>query len=415
VLVPAEAARTKLPIVALLVANCVSLIGSSLTMIAIPWFVLTTTGSATQAGLTGAFASLPAFLSGILGGAVVDRIGPRSSALVADAVSGVSILLIPLLYHTRGLAFWQLLLLVLCSAALEIPGLSARRSMLPGLAELGGIRLERVNSILESNQHLAFFLGPPLAGVLIAAMGTSNVLWIDAGSYFFSAAAIVLAVPRLAKTASRMVSRGYLTDIKDGLTWLWRDQVVRAISLGLCFTNAFGAPFFSLIFAVWAKDRFNDARYLGVMLSAYSVGTLVGSVAFGVVGHRFSRRRIVTVFFATVTLAYWPLAFHTPFWLILCLFAIGGFCDGPVNPLLTTVRMERIPEELRGRVFSATSAIAQLLPALTIPIAGLMIGQFGLRTTVVVIATIAQGVALFMLTRPIWKRLDESRPGRIAS
>ena len=67
--------RNRRPVFALIVANAISLVGSSLTGIAIPWFVLETTGSAGKAGLSGAFAFLPAFFAGIFGGAVVDRFG----------------------------------------------------------------------------------------------------------------------------------------------------------------------------------------------------------------------------------------------------------------------------------------------------------------------------------------------------
>jgi nitrate/nitrite transporter NarK len=73
--------------------------------VAIPWFVLETTGSAGRAGLSGAFAFLPAFFAGIIGGALVDRIGARRVAMLADLVSGSAILMIPVLYHTIGLRF----------------------------------------------------------------------------------------------------------------------------------------------------------------------------------------------------------------------------------------------------------------------------------------------------------------------
>jgi MFS family permease len=402
----------RVPITALLVANCISLIGSSLTAIAIPWFVLTTTGSASRAGLSGAFSYIPAFTAGILGGAAIDRIGARPSALIADLVSGCAILMIPLLYHTRGLEFWQLLIFVLLGSMLEIPGVSSRRAMLPPLAELGDVRLERVNAILEGNQHIAFFLGPPLAGVLIAFFGASNVLWIDGGTSLLSAATILLLIPNMARAKVQTVASGYISDIRIGLRWLWQDKVVRAISFGLCFGNAFGAPFFSLIFAVYVKDRFDDPRYLGVMLSSYSVGLMIGTFFYGAVGHRVSRRVLMVAFFLSVTLAYWPVVGATPFPLLLACFVLGGLFDGPVNPMLVTVRLERIPLELRGRVFSATSAIAQLMPAVTIPVAGLMIQHFGLRTTVIVIAGIAQVLVIGMAAQPIWKRLDDSTPGR---
>src|SRR5690348_601661 len=101
-----------LPAIALLVATGVSVVGSQLTLVALPWFVLQITGSATQTGLAGGFMALPQFASGVLAGVVVDRLGYRRVSVIADLVSGVGVALVPLLYMSVGLAFWQLLGLV---------------------------------------------------------------------------------------------------------------------------------------------------------------------------------------------------------------------------------------------------------------------------------------------------------------
>jgi MFS family permease len=118
----------------------------------------------------------------------------------------------------------------------------------------------------------------------------------------------------------------------------------------------------------------------------------------------------MVVFLVMLPVAYWPLATTLPFAALLGFLAIGGLFDGPVNPMLVTVRLERIPQELRGRVFAATSAVSQLFPPATIPLAGLMIEHLGLRTTVIVLAAGAQAVSLAMAAMPVWRRLDESAP-----
>ena len=133
----------RLPIFALLAANTISLAGSALTMIALPWFVLQTTGSAAMTGLAGFFVALPGFLAGIFGGTLVDRLGYKRVSVVADLVSGIAIALIPLLFNTVGLAFWQLLALIFLGALLEIPGVTARRALLPELAGMARVRLDR--------------------------------------------------------------------------------------------------------------------------------------------------------------------------------------------------------------------------------------------------------------------------------
>src|SRR5207249_3590299 len=110
-MVAATPTRNRLPILGLLVANTISQVGSALTFIAVPWFVLQTTGSAAKTGLTGVFEALPFIIAGIFGGTLVDRLGFKRTSILADLTSGLTVALIPLLYHTVGLAFWQLLAL----------------------------------------------------------------------------------------------------------------------------------------------------------------------------------------------------------------------------------------------------------------------------------------------------------------
>ena len=102
----------RIPILALLGANAISETGNVLAFVAIPWFVLQTTGSAAKTGLTGGAFLLAAVVAGVAGGPVIDRMGFKRTSIVADLASAVTVALIPLLYYTIGLAFWQLLALV---------------------------------------------------------------------------------------------------------------------------------------------------------------------------------------------------------------------------------------------------------------------------------------------------------------
>jgi MFS family permease len=134
-----------------------------------------------------------------LGGVIIDRLGYRRVSVSADLVSGIGVAAIPLLYATSGLAFWQLLGSVFVGGLLAIPGLTARRSMLPELASLAGIRLERMNATFEGITYMALPIGPALAGVLVTLLGPANVLWLDAASFALSAlvAMSLLALPVL--------------------------------------------------------------------------------------------------------------------------------------------------------------------------------------------------------------------------
>ena len=136
----------RLPVFALLSANAVSMTGNAMSNVALPWFVYETTGSTAKLGLTFAVIGLANILAAFFGAPVVDRLGYKRSSVLADVLSGAAVALVPLLYATVGLAFWQLLALVFLGGVVDAPGTTARQSMLPGLA--GGARMskERANS-----------------------------------------------------------------------------------------------------------------------------------------------------------------------------------------------------------------------------------------------------------------------------
>jgi len=153
-----EKARNPIPLYSLFIANAVSLVGNVFTLIAIPWFVLQTTGSATKTGITGFFNILPVVIAGFLGGTIVDRLGYKPTSIISDLASGVTTALVPILYFTIGLQFWQLIVLVFLGALLDTPGGTARSALLPELAEQAGMPIERVTSLTHVIERGAVWL-----------------------------------------------------------------------------------------------------------------------------------------------------------------------------------------------------------------------------------------------------------------
>jgi MFS family permease len=405
-IITTRSVNDRLPILALLAANTISLAGSALTMIALPWFVLQTTGSAAMTGLAGFFVALPGFLAGIFGGTLVDRLGYKRVSIVADLVSGIAIALIPLLFNTMGLAFWQLLALIFLGALLEIPGISARRALLPELAVMASVRLERVNGSFEAIQHLALLLGPPLAGILIVWLGASNVLWIDAATFAASAAIVSLAIPSALVRAQPAAAGRYLKELMAGLRFLHSDRLLLSLAISLAITNFLGNTLFAVILPVYAKTTFGHATELGLMMAASGAGMLLGAMIFSAIGHRLPRRTTWLLAFMVVPLDFWILTLAPPLPVILAALAISGVVGGPINPLLVTIRHERIPTQLRGRIFGTFSAIAQVATPLGIVLAGFLTDGIGLGPTILAVALCAQIVGVAMLFVPAFHEMN---------
>ena len=266
---------------ALLVANAISGIGNRLALLAIPWFVLETTGSATQTGITGFFALLPVVLASLFGGAVVDRLGFKRTSIVADVASGITIALIPLLYSLGLLEFWLLLALTFCGALLDAPGATARYALAPDLAAHGNVRIEQATSALQIVDRGSSLLGAPLAGVLIVLLGPATVLWIDAATFAISAVLVALVVPSHIAAKPAEPSAGYVADLRAGLRFIRHDRVILALLLVLLVTNFLDAVWSMVVAPVFAQEVYGSAVALGLLFGASGGGAVVGALAYG--------------------------------------------------------------------------------------------------------------------------------------
>jgi MFS family permease len=398
------ATRNRAPLWALFGANLISQTGSMLTFVAIPWFVLQTTGSATKAGLTGFFEALPYFAAGFFGGAIVDRLGFRRMSVLADLANGASVAAVPLLYFTVGLSFWQLQMLVFLGGLLTIPGSTARAALAPDLAALAGLRLERANASVQAIQRGAQLLGAPLAGVLIAALGASTVLWLDAATFLGSALAIGVLVPRIA--AARPAAGRYLDELREGWRFLRGDRLMLAVAITVAITNLLDTPFAALVLPVWTKATQGSTVPLGVLLAVGGGGSLLGALAYGAFGHRLPRRKTFVGSFVVVGLPFWVLAAGPSLAVLLVARLIGGLASGPINPILATAEQERIPVALRGRVFGLITAIAYMAIPLGLLVTGYLLDRIGLRATVLLTACCYLATTLSMALIPAFRALD---------
>jgi MFS family permease len=404
--------RARAPLLALFAADGISLVGNAAARVAIPWFVLETTGSAALTGLTAFFTFLPAVVAAFFGGALVDRLGFRTTSVVADLASGAAVVLIPILHLTVGIELWQLIALVFLGALLDAPGMTAREALLPDLAEAAGMRLERATGIANAIHRGSVLVGAPLAGVLIAVVGATNVLWLDAASFLVSAGVIAALVPRTARAVAAERTSGYFSELREGVRFIRDDRLLRAVVVTVLLTNFLDAPLSPVVYPVFARESFGSSEALGLMLGTFGGFALLGALLFGAAGHRLPRRRIYLVSFFLVGCAWVALSALPPLPLTLALLAFAGLAAGPINPILGTVEYERVPPQLRGRVFGAITAGAWAsIPAGTL-LGGLVVEWIGPGPTLLAI-----GICYVLVTgsgfiNPAFRELD--RRGELA-
>ncbi len=401
--------RGQLAAITFLFGNAVSMVGNALVLVALPWFVIETTGSAARTGMVGMISALPALGAGILGGVLVDRLGGRRMSVISDLISGLAVALIPFLYQTTGLNFWTLMLLVFIGAALDIPGVTAKRLLLPELARDSGMRDEAITSAYETTQGASWIIGPLLAGVLIALIGTVNLLWITAGGFVVSAICIALFSPEGRhvhdhEDGAVLPEVGALAEIKAGLRYLRTDAFLLSLAFGLTLMNFLNGPFWGVVVPVQIEWTYGNASRFGLLLTMLGIGSLLGGIAYGAVGHRYRQHRRLVYLIGVTSLpaVLWIFVLNIAFpWLVVASL-LAGLLSGPINPLLVNVRLERIPPALRGRVFATFSGLAGAATPLGMVLAGWLLEFTGVQTGLVVFAVVATvfTVALW-LTRPL--------------
>lgn len=397
--------QTRRPLITLLGANAISMTGNVMALVAIPWFVLATTGSPTKTGIVLAANVAPFVIASFFGGPLVDRLGPRRMSIVSDLLSSVTVAAIPFLHVTVGIQFWQLITLTFLGALFDAPGTIARGTLIPDAAKAADWTLERASGLYAVVERGARLAGPPIAGILVALVGPTNVLLLDAVTFLVSAAMIA----SLAKPAVRPPEkRGtYLSDIAEGVRFIRRDPFLTAMVLSLMVTNFLDMAG-TVALPVVARRVYEDPVALGLLMGAMGGGSVLGALMFASRGHRHKRSAVYIWGFMLISIWYPVVATFPPLAVAIAAMFVAGLAAGPINPVIDTVMFERVPKRLRGRVLGAIGAFAWIAMPLGAVAGGWTISWVGLRPMLIGTGVIYLVSAIVLGRSRGIKQMDES-------
>ncbi|HET7636237.1 MAG TPA: MFS transporter [Candidatus Limnocylindria bacterium] len=402
-------------IFALLTANGISALGTRMSMLAIPWFVLTTSGSAAETGIVAAAETAPYVLLMALGGPWVDRIGAWRVAIASELIAGVAMGAIPLLYLSDLLSLPLLALLAAVAGAVRGAGDTGNRVLLPALAESAAMPLERASGLFDGVSRIASMVGVPLAGVLIAATSAPAVIALDAASFFVSALLIVATVPRSAQPARDPAesTAGYVAQLAGGVRYLRGDRLLLGIGLMVFVTNLIDAASGSVLLPVWGDERLGSPVGIGLISGVFGLGAVTGNAVLTWLAPKLPRRMVYGVgFLIGGAPRYLAMALFSTVEPMLVVAFVAGFGAGSINPILGAVEFERIPRHLQARVLGAVGAMAWA----GIPIGGLLAGALveaiGLTPTLLAAGAIYLAATLAPFIFPAWREMDR-RPAAV--
>ncbi len=340
-------------------------------------------GSAMELALLIVCTTAPTFCVGPFAGVFVDRWDRRRTMIVCDLVRAALVLGIAVLMMLPGtLPLVYLSVFLIFSATRFF--LLAKLALVPELVT--GDRLLLANSVTGASGLVAAGLSFAVGGWVIVRAGVIGGLVLDMASYLVSAAALALMHVRFrtqqqGEPVVRVAVRSVWHDLVEGIRWLVGLRHLRATILAMCLLwSAIGL--LAVVGTVWVQHLLDtNPAHLGFLVSLLLAGVLVGSLLFGRIGGRWDRTQSMrwslvgiggTIVGLTLGLRFAPSAS-----LVGALMAVLGLVASPAAVCTPTVIQERLPQDLRGRIFSSVTLLADGAMAVSLFIGAAFADRFG--------------------------------------
>jgi len=366
----------------------VSVLGDQFHFVALAWLTLQLTGSGLALGTVLMAAAVPRALLMLFGGAISDRYQPKTVILASNALRAVAVGIIAALVLTDRAELWQVAVMAVVFGTVDAFFYPAISSFLPLL--LGPERLPAANALFQATGQLIGLVGPALAGVVIAIIGTGPAFALDSASFVVAAVAIVLVhggLRRLAKDPSAeavmpepstpptpQAPTGILATIREGAAYAFRDPALRTLlvmsaALNFAFTGpiSVGLPWLS-------ANRFDaGAAGFGIMLSGWGAGALIGAIVAGSVGRIRHQGGVIVAIAAVLGLGLAAIGVAPNVAAVTLIALAMGVGGGFINVTVVSWVQQRTDPAILGRVMSLLMLGSVGLAPLSLVVTGALI------------------------------------------
>ncbi|MBL8691878.1 MAG: MFS transporter [Rhodospirillaceae bacterium] len=375
--------------------------GDELTRVAFVWFVYEKTGSAEALGLLMLCFTGPIVVGGFVAGWLLDRFDRRLVMTIDNLVRGLAIAMVPALHFLGWLEVWHVYVAAAVHGLLMMVSLAGTPTMI--LALVPKERLATANALESLGYSCAGVAGPVIAGFLIAWIGAPATVLLDVATYLLYALILFrlkLALPAPVKRASVAVG--------DAVRLLFGNPILIATTfMFLVFNLGTGSV------PVWLpihveKTLEGGPELYGVLLSTVFAAQVAATLVVGQIGNRVPLGLGIALAQMLAGLAMILMIFATDAILTGVAFFLFGIAAAPLTPWAQTLRMEIIPEEMRGRAFALLRMLMQSGRPIGGALTGFMLPAIGLAATVGLLGSAMTGAGLAgLLTKPL---RDAGRP-----
>lgn len=367
----------------------ISALGDAVSFTALPLLVLALTGSGLAMGIVGALQTLPDLFFGMVAGAIADRSDRRRMMFLADLGRGFLTALIPISVFLDGPTMVVILIVAAPMSTLRSFFLAAYTASVPAL--VGRSQVARANAMFEAIYSVGYIIGPAIAGLLSATIGPGPTLAIDAVSFGLSAAALALVRGDLRAPVDRP-RLSLLADIREGIEYIVHHPLLRSIILFWGLVSILTAPLVTALAVHITRDLAYPDSILGLILTAYGIGTVVGSLLAGRIGRR--SMGFIMLGGTGLTGGLLLVVGLTPVIPVLLLVAVlSGIAQSMVLVTYVTTRTVQSPDALLGRIGSTARTISLGLQPVGLLVGGALIDLTSGSTTIVLM-----GAALIVVS-----------------
>lgn len=382
-----EVVFSGLPFLGLQAANAVSLFGSIIAGSALPFIVLELSGSPAAMGITAIVGMISLLFGMFFAGTIVDRLGYRRASVLADMGNALTLAVMPLLYLTFNAPLIFLLILIFLSSLLALPGATAREALLPPVAYRAQLPLERANAVAEMIQGIVFLAAPVAAGLIVANLGPSSALWLNAAAFMLSALVILTTQPELLRQHGQ--PSNFFQEWLEGVRFLCQDRLIWLLVLLSALIILLGTPLIDLVSPMYTQglqaltdEAFDLTSFLGMQ----AAGTVFGAMIYGILATRVGQRRLLGDGLVAAGVTYFAFAHLPPLPVLLVNAFLIGMVLGLMNPLLTTAIQQRTPPELRGRIFAIVVGFSLIAAPMGLLVGNLVLNKVGVQPSLLAIA-----------------------------
>jgi MFS family permease len=389
------------------VGQTISLIGSQVTLLAIPITAAVTLGATSpQMGFLSALGSAPALIFGLFAGVWVDHHKRRMVLIGSDLARALVLSIIPLSAILGTLKVEVLYLVGFLAGTMGLFFNVAYRSYLPGL--VGRDKLVKANSRLELSNSVAEIIGPGLAGGLVQIIGAPIAIAVDAFSFIISAISIgMIRAPEPDPSPAR-INTHLWTEMIEGWHHVFSEGRLKALASCITSLSFFNAIFESVQILYLTRQLGLSAAWLGIIFASGSVGFLLGAIVTDKVDRRIGlgRSLLLGVLLTGGSDLFFPVAgrIHTQ-WLVIGLLILAQLFFGIGLTMFqigqVSLRQSLTPNQLQGRMNATLSMLSWGIAPLGALLGGMLGLVVGLSPTLFVAALGEMAAGLWLVFSPL--------------